>query len=87
MEEILRISGEMQRVGLTTEQEQARLAQLRLFTTLLGNKAQTIHSQISILERKIFFIYNRWILCVCRLYLMTQKKQKCQVFMANKESC
>jgi hypothetical protein len=41
MEEILRISAEMQRVGLSTEQEQARLAQLRLFTTLLGNKTQT----------------------------------------------
>jgi len=41
MEEVLRISAEMQRVGLSTEQEQARLAQLRLFTTLLGNKAQT----------------------------------------------
>jgi hypothetical protein len=46
MEEILRISGEMQRVGLSTEQEQARLSQLRLFTTLLGNKAQTIHPKI-----------------------------------------
>jgi hypothetical protein len=46
MEEILRISTEMQRVGLTTEQEQARLTQLRLFTTLLGNKTQTVHSEI-----------------------------------------
>jgi hypothetical protein len=45
MEEILRISTEMQRVGLGTEQEQARLAQLRLFTTLLGNKAQTFISK------------------------------------------
>jgi hypothetical protein len=41
MEEILRISAEMQRVGLSTEQEQACLTQLRLFTTLLGNKAKT----------------------------------------------
>ncbi len=46
MEEIVRISAEMQQVGLGTEQEQARLTQLRLFTTLLGNKAQTIHSEI-----------------------------------------
>ncbi len=47
MEEILRISGEMQRLGLGTEQEQARLTQLRLFTALLGNKAQAFTGKLA----------------------------------------
>jgi hypothetical protein len=36
MKEILKLSEQIQRLGLTTEQEQIRLRQLQLFSQILG---------------------------------------------------